>query len=87
VVRQAATLRHTCVVSRDAIFCDSSLSSPLTGSLDFLPSSPHSVFEGHRDIIVLWIIWEGSLFCYHSGCHVLLRLFYLYSLCCAYCKL
>jgi hypothetical protein len=26
VVRQAATLRHACVVSRDAIFCDSSFS-------------------------------------------------------------
>ena len=53
------------------------LSAPPTGSVDFLPSSPYSVFEGHRHIIVLWIILEGSLFCYHSKCHVLPRPFIL----------
>ena len=47
VVRQAATLRHTCVVSRNAISCDSSLSSPYW-------------FRGFSTIFALQCLWRAS---------------------------
>ena len=85
VVRQAATLRHTCVVSRDAIFCDSSFSSPYW-------------FLGFSTTFALQCLWRtsryystmnhlgGQLILLSFQMSVLLRLFYLYSLCCVYCK-